>query len=75
MNAITVEIFFFATRDNSYTVFAIKKFIIQTLFASTIRFLAYRIFVLPVRFPYVKVQIKPLKLSFTALNVLGHDED
>ena len=43
----------------SYTVFVIKKLIIQTLFASTIRFLAYPIFVLAVRFPYVKVQIKP----------------
>ena len=36
--------------------------ILQTLFASTICPLAYRTFVLAVRFPYVKVQIEPLKL-------------
>ena len=37
------------------------KLIIQTLFASTIRPLVYRTFGLAVRFPCVKVQIKPLK--------------
>ena len=62
VNAFTVEIFISLEVIILTASLREKKVIIQTLFASTIRPLVYRTFVLAIRFPYVKVQIKPLKL-------------